>query len=332
MKKLHSLANRNKTVLGLSALVVLGITLVGSINRTEAAGVTVAPAYLEAKVEAGKTTSQSVTVTNSSDQEITIEPAIREVEEQAGRFVPRALASTQYTQNIQTNQASYVIAKGGSAEVTITFADSVSLSPGGHYVSLLLTQKAQSSAGVGLESAVSVLLYVVKESGATRSVEATDVSLPRVALFGVPKGVTASIQNTGNVAVVPRGALAFHAGGHIIASGVLNDAFAPLQPSKTARYNVQVTPVKSSYLPARVQVRISYRYDGAQEIKTLDRSFWYVPWYWFAVPPVGWLLVRVARRLPRKKRSNRAPTSAKRPKNTQTPKVIQDIVVNKDKA
>jgi hypothetical protein len=110
-----------------------------------------------------------------------------------------------------------------------------------------------------------------------------------------PTMATATFRNTGNVLAVPRASVQIlgHRG-TLLATGIINQRSLLLLPGKQITTSGALTPLASSWLPARLTVRMTYRIDGTNQTHSLTHTALYVPpWYLLILlAPLGWVRYR----------------------------------------
>jgi hypothetical protein len=182
-------------------------------------------------------------------------------------------------ESLRISETDISIASQGTKQVTVTVQNSPKLSPGGHYAILMFTVLASGNEKLGLQSALSVTVFVVKRDGLKTGITMDVLRFPH-GLFSLPSKSTVSITNTGNVHVVPRAAITLERNNELVAKAIVNEASSPLLPGKKASYSVKFTKLKNIYLPSRLKVRAVYRVDQSGEVQERTSSFWYIPPMW----------------------------------------------------
>ncbi|MDB5175570.1 MAG: hypothetical protein JWM81_428 [Candidatus Saccharibacteria bacterium] len=271
---------------GLIAVLLVAVVQSHSVSGAQAAqiagNITVAPAYSVAQVGALQPqTSFSVGVRNNYAASITMTAALSGLSVQNNSLTPSTKADAALVANTVITPAAFTIPAGRSINVAVTIKNSASLSPGGHYVSLLLTQTGTTASSAGqlsLEPAISATIYVIKEDGAVRNLLVTSVS-PRRSLLSLPKAVNVTFSNPGNVYSVPRGVITIDnkKAGTIYAQGVINNQSIPLFPAEKIKLQTDLTEYKQPILPGRYSLHVVYRYDGQDTVQSTTVYFWYVP-------------------------------------------------------
>ncbi len=246
-------------------------------------GITIAPALLTAQIGSKQPrTSTTIGVRNNFDVPVTVSAALNGFDIRNNALVPTVTTEKTLAGVVSLSPAEIVIPPGNSKNITVEVSDTASLAPGGHYLSILLTETAFGSRldapQLSLRPAVSVTLYVIKEDGAIRGIKARSLRLNR-SLFSLPKTADATFFNDGNVQSVPRGVirLSDSAGGAVLSQGILNQQSVPVYPRATVTLQAQLQEQAIIRLPGRYQASLQYRYDGQESTQKLTNSFWYVP-------------------------------------------------------
>lgn len=253
-------------------------------NTQPSGGITVSPA--SATVQVGSLQRQAsfaVGVKNNFSFPITLTARLSGLTVDNNRLMPSVNADATVSQSTTITPSTFTLQPGNAANVLVTITDSPQLSPGGHYLSLLITQTASAGelSQLSLQAAVSTTVYVVKEDGAKRAITATTISLNR-SIFSLPSLADVSFYNNGNTSTVPRGVLFVTKNGNptIYAKGIINAESIPLFPRQTTKLQSQIMSYSNSVWPGKYSVTTSYHYDGGDSVKTVSVSFWYIPKTW----------------------------------------------------
>lgn len=247
-------------------------------------GITVAPALLTTQVGSKQTqTSATIGIRNNFEVPVTVTAELNGFDVRNNALVPTINAEKNLAGVVTLSPTEIVIEPGSSKNITVSVHDTPGLSPGGHYLSILLTEAAvNSSLGtsqLSLRPAVSATLYVIKEDGAVRRLQAQSFKLKH-SLFSLPQTADITFSNPGNVAVIPRGSVRLQANklaDGVIAQGIINQASAPVFPQATITLQSQLRKLSTSRWPGRYQAVLEYRYDGQESTQQLTTSFWYIP-------------------------------------------------------
>lgn len=243
---------------------------------------TVSPAYSTVQVGSKQPQSSlSVGVRNSYDVPITILASLSGLDVHSNALVPTATPEKTVSRLVSISPTEIVVPAHGSKNIIVTIKDDPSLSPGGHYLSLLLTQASVASdqkiQQVSLKTAVSATIYLVKEDGAVRSVDATSLRISR-SLFSLPTTANIRFHNTGNVVIIPRGVVTIgQVRKPILGQAVVNQDSVPLYPGSATTLQAVLHPAVSDLWPGRYYVQLQYRPDGLDATKVRLVQFWYVP-------------------------------------------------------
>ena len=270
----------------LAWLLLLGLIIPLRVSAESASptnGITVAPALLTNQVGSKqKQTSTTIGVRNNFDVPITVAAVLNGFDVRNNALVPTIKAEKTLEGVVSLSPAEIVIPPGSSKNITVTVHDTPSLSPGGHYLSILLTETAAGTS-VGttqltLRPAVSATLYVIKEDGAIRSIKATSLHLNH-SLFSLPATANIEYFNTGNVPIVPRGVVQINRSSSesAITQGIVNSQSAPLYPNAKIRLQSTLQKLQTAHLPGHYKAVLQYRYDGQETSQQISQNFWYIP-------------------------------------------------------
>jgi hypothetical protein len=153
------------------------------------------------------------------------------------------------------------------------------LSAGGHYGTIVFTQRKTGDSQVNFTQAISTGLFVVKRGGQLREVDATAFTLRKLP-FQIPSSGEVTIKNIGNVHVIPRYViLVYGKDNTLVAKGVGDLDSKRILPDKELTEKVKIIQSRSLWLPERLKVVLEYRSDGIEESKRIEKSFLYIPPY-----------------------------------------------------
>lgn len=274
----------------LSAAAIIGIVFIGLPRQVLAVaapplsgGITVAPAYVTAQVGSKQPqTSVTVGVRNNFNTPITISAGVSDINIHNNSLVLANNLASSLSDIITISPTQAEINPGSSINFIVTITNKSSLSPGGHYLSLLLSQTSSdinnATPKLSLKPAVSATIYLIKEDGALRSVKVTKVRLSR-SIFSVPKQVDVTFYNNGNVVTVPRGVVSISdrsRDGKIYAQGVVNASSIPLQPKSSVTFAVALKSFAPFSLLERYHLNLIYRPDGIDKTSSITQTFWYI--------------------------------------------------------
>ena len=268
----------------LAVLFVLWPLNVSAAAATPASGITVAPALLTAQIGSKQPqTSVTIGVRNNFEVPVTVSAELNGFDVRNNALVPTVNAEKTLAGVVSLSPAEIVIEPGTSKNITVLVKDTPNLAPGGHYLSILLTETAVTgqigTSQLALKPAVSATLYVIKEDGAVRNLQARSLQLQH-SLFSLPKKADVTFFNTGNVALIPRGIVRLgpvKPAALAISQGVINQQSAPLYPQASITLQAQLQKVAATFLPGRYQAGLEYRYDSQESSQQLTTSFWYIP-------------------------------------------------------
>lgn len=246
-------------------------------------GITVTPAIVTISIGAADTQkSETINIHNGFSSSVSLALSLASVDQANGILVPSGSLDEHLAKVLFVSDQTMTLAAGESKQVTITAVNGPDLKPGGSYATLVVKQLEQSKNTVGLQSAVSTGIFLIKEDGAIRSLTLDSVKISRI-LFEQPKTVTLQFTNNGNVQIVPRGQVVVASSNlqQIYKRGIINQESIMILPDKSLRINVPLITTANSWIPTKHQLIVQYRYDGSEEIKTYKQSFLYIPFYVF---------------------------------------------------
>jgi len=246
-------------------------------------GITVSPAYITAQVgSAQRQASASVGVRNNFTIPITVTAVLNGLDIRDNALLPTSRSESALADIIKFTPAEITIPPQSSRNISVTITDKPNLAPGGHYVSLLITQSSavgpNSTPQLSLKPAISATIYLIKEDGAVRSLQVEKIR-PNGNIFTLPDSVDVTFVNDGNVASVPRGILTIRRGSGetIYAQAAVNQDSVPLYPKQSTTLRSKLMGLEKPRLPGKLVTVLDYRPDGQVSTKTVFVSTWYLP-------------------------------------------------------
>lgn len=271
------------------AVIVTGLQLSSMTMATAAStspptsGITVSPAFITAQIGSAQSqATASVGVRNNYAVPITVTAVLNGFDIRNNSLLLTNQSEFSLAEIVKFSPAEITIPPQSSRNIAVIITDKPSLSPGGHYVSLLITQSSSngpnSSPQLSLKPAVSATVYVIKEDGAVRSLRASNIELKR-SIFTLPNMADITFTNNGNVTNLPRGILTINrgSGGAVYAQAIVNQESVPLYPNQSTKLRSSFTALAKPKLPSKLVATLDYRPDGIAETKSLSVDIWYVP-------------------------------------------------------
>lgn len=249
-----------------------------------AAAISVTPASQQLELLPDQTNlALSVDLTNSTASEVTLDLQVVDFDSDqqlAGRAVFAGLDATEFTtvhgvaKWLSLEQSSLTLQPGQTATVTGNLRNSDDLSPGGHYGAILATQKSSDSSNqVGVQPAVSSLLFIAKRGGEVLGVSLNVVQSER-SWWGGVTDTGLQFDNPGNVHVVPRGLVeVIDPWQRVIGKGVINAESAILLPGQDRTLQVPVQSQGLPLWPGTYILSSQYRYDGSDELQVKEQAY-----------------------------------------------------------
>lgn len=241
-------------------------------------GISVSPGIIAMSVSSDTPAQATVvSITNNFDTSVSIDAELRKIDENAGLLVPTGPIDESLSKSLTISDTEIVIAPKTKREITVTFQNLDTLSPGGHYATLLLTQVADTNNQLSIRSAVSVNIFASKKDGERQSLKVQAFKAPSW-LFKRPTSASLDFVNEGNVYLTPRASVQLlDRHGNSLANGVANQGSQPLFPGKTLHSDVKLVKSDSVLYPQKLTVLALYRADGQTESQPILQSFWYIP-------------------------------------------------------
>ncbi|MEO6761591.1 MAG: hypothetical protein ABI220_04430 [Candidatus Saccharimonadales bacterium] len=270
----------NRTAKFVVAVLVLSLSVPLAASAAPKEGtINVTPGQLNFTL-AKQDTEQTATLhlTNSYDAPITLVAQFKGIDENAGLLVPVDRLDPTFAASLNLSQTDLTIDAHSEQNLTVQANNLPSLSPGGHYASLVLTQLVNDNQRSSLRASLSLSIFVIKTEG-----ERVSLDLPKITtnalIFRLPTVTSLNFVNTGNVHVVPRAVvnLLGSNGETILSQGVANAASLPLLPDNSLISTVAMSQTHHAWLPQRVQLQVVYRANGVNDPRIITRKLWYIP-------------------------------------------------------
>lgn len=182
--------------------------------------------------------------------------------------------------NLEVN--SLELAARGAATVQVTLLNKDSLSPGGHYAGLLVSEgeaSGSATANVGLKQIISALFFVRKMGGAKPELLLNKNDLSDFYFWSLPDSLHLRFQNAGNIHLVPRGRLLLRDPlQRVVSMSLINPESSIILPSSFRQYPQTLLKQAQAFLPGRYTLTAEYRYDGNEVFNFYSASFFYLGW------------------------------------------------------
>jgi hypothetical protein len=247
---------------------------------TNTGSITISPAIINLPLPSGQQdASTTISLASNYSKTVRLTAEWQSIDEATGRLIPAGPLDPVLAQSLRVSETDILIAPQSSKRLTVAVHNTPALAPGGHYGILLFTVVAEGKDKLGLQSALSVTVFIVKRDGAKAEISLGAVSATH-SLFSLPRSGSTTVTNIGNIHVVPHAAITIEHGNETVAKAVLNQASSPLLPGKKATYQASFVKLKNLYWPAQLQLRSVYHFDSSGEVHEKITHFWYIPPFW----------------------------------------------------
>lgn len=243
----------------------------------------IAPALIEETVNPGDTFTSSVTVTNPDSVAKTLTLSVEDITgiNDAGEpeFSSTTASAFGVSSWVTIPQSTVTIPANGSKVVSFTVNVPKDAAPGGHYGAFFVSFGPQrpsvTGAGVGYE--VGTLIELRLAGQANEEAQITEFSTDKGLYQGADVTFTATLENTGNVIVRPRGPIdVVNMFGQKVATVIMNDGNEAIFPSSSRSFTATWTG--SGFMIGRYDAVMSLSYgDQVHKTVTATASFWIVP-------------------------------------------------------
>jgi hypothetical protein len=238
----------------------------------------VTPAFINVELSDSNVQQKTqIAITNTYASNIDLTAELKGIDEIAGKLVPSGDVEPNLDQAIKLSKTDFTAIAKNTTILDVDVVNTPSLTSGGHYASLVLSQKLKQGQQSAYTSQISISIFIVKLGGERRSIEAK-VTGSNQNIIRLPSKVTLDFKNTGNMHVTPRASvLVLSKSGLVVAKGVANAGSQPLLPTKSLTFNVALKRTCFLWLPQRLKQVISFRVDGSESTKQTQSYFWYIP-------------------------------------------------------
>lgn len=266
-------------VAGIVFSITILIALPGRAVAIVPNSVTVAPAFINAEIS--NTTPKyrtQVSITNSFSTDIKLAAELRGIDEVSGNLIPVGAASSEILASVKLSKTELTIPANSTTLLDVLIANSVALSPGGHYATLTLSELTSGVKKNSIRPVISINVFIIKKDGEVLSVDLQKIDLMH-SLFALPKDASFSFHNTGNVHNTPRAVILLESldGKKVYAKGIANQESRMLLPDKSFTTMIGFTKLYAIRWPTKVKALTTYRSDGSDVTKQYEQTFWYIP-------------------------------------------------------
>lgn len=219
----------------------------------------VSPTFQEVTLEATMSGRQAtVIISNQTDQPQTFELFAVNITQfdSSGAIVlsdkPLTGANEPYSSDIELPEPTVVLAPRQQRAVPFTIKNSLTLSPGGHYISLIIRSKPQEQTDAVAQSvlpAISSFVLVRKLGGEQYNLSLSDLTFPGERIWWkLPVVAAAQFENQGNIHTVPRGQLTItDIFGRTVVEGTINESSQFVFPRSVRSISVQLRQIRRSW-------------------------------------------------------------------------------------
>jgi len=247
-----------------------------AVGKQAATGLTVTPAQLSFIVQANDPSKTAeITLANSYNSPLRMTAELQGIDEQAARLVPSGSVDEQIDNAVKLSATDITVPAKGTYKLQVSL-NGTWLSDGGHYATLVLTERSDIGASSGFQSAVAVNLFIIRNEHIRTDLQLTAVTFDNP-LLSLPKSASIVLKNKGNTHIIPRASIIVYDGDDAVSKAVVNSNSALLLPGDEQRFTVKLDTLKRFWLPRKLTAHIMYRIDGSdvQLMKTM--TLWHVP-------------------------------------------------------
>ncbi|MFZ1484315.1 MAG: hypothetical protein WAS36_04880, partial [Candidatus Saccharimonadales bacterium] len=246
-------------LLGISTLLIPVSAYAASAQD---AGISVAPAQLEFNLDSNiSTQTKTIEISNSYDVSQRLSAEFQAIDESGARLVPNGPLESSFAKTLKLSATDILVPAKGKYTLQIA-VDASSLKGGGHYASLVLTQRSNSVLPQGFRSAIAINLFVIKDENIRTNLTLVSSTFGNTP-FSMPSTATLTFKNLGNTHVVPRASVSVYDKDELVSKAVVNQTSVPLFPDQQASFTGKFDTYKSTLIPKKLRSIVVYRIDGS---------------------------------------------------------------------
>lgn len=246
-------------------------------SRT-AEGITVMPAQVTLTVSNNAPEAQeALTIVNTYENPVRITAELHAIDESGARLVPSGKIGDSLAKSLSISEREVTVSAHGRASLMLAARDIQELSPGGHYASLLLSEKDMLGNKSTFRAAVAVNVFLVKADGVRRDIKLEEMRTSK-SMFKLPSSVELTLYNGGNTHIVPRASVGLYSDdGTLLGKAVANSESRLLFPGRRANFTSGLSYYEKVFWPQHITMLTMYRIDGVDVQLQKYEKFWYVP-------------------------------------------------------
>lgn len=263
------------------------------------AGIKVAPAIIENRIDPGKTFSDTIHVTNLESKTQTFYVLVRNIKSLGPDGQPVFAKSGEATgfelsDWVKPGVDHITLAAGQEGDVPFTVNVPANASPGGHFGGIFLSalppKERTNGAGVGYQ--VGTIMNFRISGDIVENAQIREFSTDKLLYSGANVAFTVEVENTGNVLVRPRGPIDItDMFGKKVATIKINDEGGAVLPKARRKFTATWKGDGFSFGRYQAIVALAYGEDGRKTISAAE-SFWVLPLK-VILPVGGGLLVLI---------------------------------------
>lgn len=178
---------------------------------------------------------------------------------------------------LEFSPPSLLLKSGETGTLTVKIRAN-SLSPGGHYASIIadIIPSPPPTGTIAMKSQLVSLIFVRAHTGhELEEGKISSLTLVKDQLFAYPKSFILRFQNTGNTELIPYGLVSVKDLSHKeIAQGILNPDSLITLPESIRRYDIPITVISNNWgLPGPQQATLTLQYGTNHVLTTSTRFF-----------------------------------------------------------
>lgn len=254
--------------------------------------ISVSPAQLNFEINNTKQSTTDLLVSNSYDVPIVFSAEFKGIDKNSQLILPEKDLDNSLVGSLKLSETIFEVPANSSHKITVTVNDYDKLASGGHYATLVVSEKnSKKTSNSSISYLVSVGMFIVKRPGDVTKLSLKLVFPDHLSIFSLPQKVKLTAANEGNIHFVPRASVQIvDSGEKEVGRGVFNEKSSILLPGRAYDESVQLKYDHKSFFPEKLNVLVSYRVDGSDKIETFEKHFWHIPISFVVVSMITLLL------------------------------------------
>lgn len=272
----------NKFTLAVALLLISIAFLVNpsSSRAIDEPAITVTPGSINVELTSpDQVTESEITISSNYSTATKLTASLNGIDDSTGTLVASGPLPDNLRDSVSLSTEEITIEANSSTKLYLKVINSDNISPGGHYAAVTLSQMSDTTSDIGLQSSISISVFIVKRGGEKIDMEIIKQNL-NLSNLGLPKVASLEFLNKGNVHITPRASVTVRSldGSKVYAKGVANQESFSILPGKTLESTFAIEPTaRLPFFPQKLKYITEYRADGVIFAEYSEIQKWYIP-------------------------------------------------------